>query len=555
MVMNCNFSVFRPNNVPACPMAPSMEEREALKRELERQSANPIVIPAIINGKEIFTDDRYEVTAPHKHSLVLAECCRCDEKLVKESVDVAMAAKKGWEKLPKEHRFAIFQKAADLIEGKYRYIITAATMLGQSKTAWEAECDAPDELCDLMRYGIHFADQLYSMQPTYTPGMFNKVVYRPLEGFVCAVTPFNFSSITGNLPAAPAIMGNVVVWKPATTAVLAAYYIMKAFQEAGLPDGVINLIPCRGADISSHVLTDSRLAGFHFTGSTGVFKSAWKLIGENINNYRSYPRLVGETGGKDYIFATESSNIDALIAAMIRGAFEYSGQKCSALSRCYIPAKIWPQVKEKLLAEIATIKVGDITDFTNFLGAVIDKRSFDKTSKYIDEAKASPEADVLCGGYDGSEGWFIYPTVIQVKHPNYVTMIEELFAPVLSLYVYSPDEYDAMVDHCANSSIYALTGAIYCEDRTEIADLEERLRHSAGNFCINDKPTGALCGQQPFGGARGSGTNDKAGSILNMIRWMSPQTVKDNFLPPENYRYPYMEEEYGFVAKELLASS
>ena len=541
--MNSNFRVQRPENVPACPMSPGIEERYELQRELERQSVNPIVIPAIINGREIFTEDRYKVTAPHNHSLVLAECCRCGEELLKESIESAMAAKEAWEKLPKEHRFAVFEQAAQLIELKYRYVIEAAVMLCQSKTPWEAECDSPDELCDLIRYGIHFADELYSMQPKSTWGIFNRLVYRPLEGFVCAVTPFNFASITGNLPAAPAIMGNVVVWKPATAAVLTAYYIMKAFQEAGVPAGVINFIPCRGADISRYVLTDPRLAGFHFTGSTAVFKDAWKLIGDNINNYRSYSRLVGETGGKDYIFATESADPDALVTAMIMGAYEYSGQKCSALSRCYVPAKIWPALKEKLLAEIATIKVGDVADFSNFLGAVIDKAAFEEITSYIDAARKSPDAEVLCGGYDGSQGWFVYPTLIQAKTPNYVTMIKELFGPVLTVYVYSPEEYDEMVAHCANSSAYALTGAVFCRDRAQIADLEERLRHSAGNFCINDKPTGALCGQQPFGGARGSGTNDKAGSILNMIRWMSPQNVKENFCPPDNYRYPYMEKE------------
>ena len=541
--MNCHFHAPMPENVPACAMAPGMIEREELKKELARQSANPIVIPAIINGKEVFTERRITVTAPHNHSLVLAECCQVDEKLLKEAVEAAMAAKKAYEALPVEHRFAIFEKAAQLIEGKYRYVISAAVMLGQSKTAWEAECDAPDELCDLMRYGIHFADNLYSQQPKCTPGVFNRVVYRPLEGFVCAVTPFNFASICGNLPAAPAIMGNVVVWKPATTAVLASYYIMKAFVEAGVPAGVINFVPSRGSDVSKYVLSDPRMAGFHFTGSTDVFKDIWKNIGNNIANYRSYPRLVGETGGKDYIFATESANIDALVAAMIRGAYEYSGQKCSALSRCYVPAKIWPEVKEKLLKEIATIKVGDIADFTNFLGAVIDKSAFEEITSYIDAAKESPDAEVLCGGYDGSKGWFVYPTLIQAKDVNYVTMIKELFGPVLTVYVYGEEEYDKMVDHCANSSIYALTGAVFSEDRAQIADLEERLRHAEGNFCINDKPTGALCGQQPFGGARGSGTNDKAGSILNMIRWMSPQTVKENFCPPEDYRYPYMEEE------------
>ncbi len=531
-----------PENVPACAMAPGMKERELLKKELERQSRNPIVIPAVIDGKEVYTEDRYTVTAPHDHQLKLAECCRLSPEQLKEAVDAAMNAKEKWEALPVEHRLAVFEKAADLIEGKYRYVITAAVMLGQSKTAWEAECDAPDELCDLLRYGVHFANELYERQPKKTPHVMNRLEYRPLEGFVCAVTPFNFASIAGNLPGAPAIMGNVVVWKPSTTAVLSSWYIMKAFLEAGVPAGVINFIPCRGADVSNYVLSDPRLGGFHFTGSTEVFKAAWKLIGENIDRYRSYPKLVGETGGKDYIFASKSADVDALVTALIRGAYEFSGQKCSAVSRSYIPAAIWPEVKEKLLKEIATIKVGDIADFRNFLGAVIDRASFQRSAEVIDRVKQSEDAELLCGGYDGSKGWFVYPTLIQAKKPDYFTMVQELFAPILSVYVYEEEEYDKVVDLCANSSMYALTGAIFSNDREEIAALEKKLRHSAGNFAINDKPTGALCGQQPFGGARGSGTNDKAGSIFNMMRWMSPQAVKENYAPPTDYRYPYQAE-------------
>ena len=542
--MNCFVKIRDPANVPAASMAPGTKERELLKAELEFQKKNPIVIPAIIGGKEVYTDDRHDVIAPHDHSLKLAEFCRLDAQGLKDAVNAAMDAKESWEKLPVEHRLAIFSKAADLIEGKYRYKITAALMLGQSKSAWEAECDSPDEVCDLLRYGIYYAHELYSRQPKATEHVMNRLVYRPLEGFVCAITPFNFASIAANLPGAPAIMGNVVVWKPSTTAILSSWYIMKAFLEAGVPAGVINFIPSKGSDVAKYVLGDFRLGGFHFTGSTEVFKDAWKQIGENIHKYRYYPRLVGETGGKDYIFATESADIDALVTALIRGAYDFSGQKCSAVSRSYIPAAIWPQVKEKLLAEIATIKYGDPCDFTNFAGAVIDKASFDRSVDVIEEVKkADPaEAEMLCGGYDGSKGWFIYPTLIQAKKPDYFTMVRELFAPILSVYVYEKDEYDKIVDICAEGSEYALTGALFCNDRLEIADLEYKLRNSAGNFCINDKPTGALCGQQFFGGARGSGTNDKAGSIFNMMRWMSPQIIKDNFAPPTDYRYPYQEE-------------
>lgn len=541
--MNGHFRIQSPDNVMPCDMAPGMEERDLLKAELERQSsAEPIVIPAIINGKEVYTDTRFKVTAPHDHSLVLAEYCQVDEELLKEAVEASMTAKEEWEALPKEHRFAIFEKAALLIEGKYRYLITAATMLGQSKTPWEGDADSPGELCDLIRYSMFSLDELYGRQPKMLRGVFNRQEYRPLEGFICAISPFNFTALGGYLPASPAIAGNVVVWKPASTSVLSNYYVMKAFMEAGLPAGVINFVPSRGSDISKVVIADPRLAGVHFTGSTKTFKDIWKQTGENIHNYRSYPRLVGETGGKDYIFATESSNQDALVASLIRGAYEYSGQKCSATSRAYIPAKIWAEIREKLLSEIKTVKAGDIKDFTNFLGAVIDESSFNKIAKYIEDAKSSPDAELLCGGYDGSKGWFIDPTLIQVKTPDYITMKEELFGPVLSVYVYEENEYDAMVDHCANSSEYALTGAIHCQDRAEIASLVNKLRNSAGVFYINDKSSGALTGHLPFAGGRGSGTNDKTGSLTNMSRWVSLQSIKDNLTPVEDYRFPYMKE-------------
>ena len=531
-----------PVNVKPTTFAPGTEERELLKAALEEVSRQKIVIPAIINGKEVYTDDRFEVRAPHDHSLILAECCRVGEAGLKDAVESALAAKEAWEALPKEQRFAVFLKTANLIEGKYRYFLTAVAMLGQSKTANEASFDLPDEAADLLRYNVYNADTIYNWQPKQDLTLMNRLNYRPLEGFVCAVTPFNFASLCANLPAAPATAGNVVVWKPSTNAVLASYYIMRCFMEAGLPAGVINFVPSRGADVSNYVLTDPRLGGFHFTGSTEIFKNVWKLVGANIDNYRSYPRLVGETGGKDYCFATENADVDELVAGLIRGAYEYQGQKCSALSRAYIPAKLWPEVKKKLLAEIRTIRVGDVKDFRVLMGAVIDRAAFSRAASFIDAARQDEDADLLCGSYDDSVGLFVYPTVIQVKTLNYKSFNTELFAPILSVYVYEPDEYDKVIDHCANSSPYALTGCIYTHDRNEIAELEWKLRDSAGNWNINDKPAGALTGHQPFGGARGSGTNDKAGNLTNMMRWMSPQSIKENMLPFTDYRWPSMSE-------------
>lgn len=540
---NYNMKLRKPNHIKSASMAPGTEERELLKKELERQSNEIIEIPAIVNGKEVYTDDKYEIRAPHKHSLKLAVVNRVGKEQLQEAIEASMAAKEKWEKLPAPLRLGIFQKATELIEGKYRYVITAATMLGQSKTPWEAECDSPSELCDLIRFEIYHCNQIYNYQPDSTNNAFNRLVYRPLEGFVAAISPFNFTALNGNLPVSPAIAGNTVVWKPASTAPLSSYYVMKALMEAGLPDGVINFVPSRGSDVNDVVLTDRRLGGIHFTGSTQAFNNMWQTVGENIHNYISYPRLVGETGGKNFNFSTKNANIDGLVAYLIRGAYELQGQKCSATSRAYIPAEIWPEVKEKLISEVKTIKYGDITDFTNFMGAVIDESSFKNIKGYLDRAKESDEIKVIAGGgYDDSEGWFVEPTILQTNNMNYETMMDEIFGPVLTVYVYEEDEYDAAVDHAAHSSAYGLTGAIWTDDRYEIAELEEKFRHSAGSLYINDKASGALTNEQPFGGARGSGTNDKSGSIFNVNRWMSVQTVKDHFTPVDNYRFPYMEE-------------
>jgi len=537
------YCIPKPQNEPVLSYLPGSPERAALKAELKRQSENKIVIPLVIGGKEIFTEKRTTVTMPHNHGHVLAECCMGGEVELRLAIDAAMAAKENWEAMPWEHRSAIFMRAAQLLSGKHRALINAATMLGQSKTAYQAEIDSPCEVVDFLRFNVYFADQIYRQQPESSPGVWNRICYRPLDGFVLAVTPFNFTAIGANLCTAPAIVGNTVLWKPATTAVLSNFYIMKVLLEAGLPAGVINFIPSKGSDISKHVVSDPNMGGFHFTGSTEVFSGVWRQVGENIQSYHSYPRLVGETGGKDFIFAHKSANVPALVSAMVRGAFEYQGQKCSALSRTFIPQSIWPNVKELLLAETAKLKTGDVRDFRNFMGAVIDKSSFTIIKEAIDHAKASPEAEVLCGGYDGSKGYFVYPTIIHAKDKSYPTMREELFAPVLTIFAYPDEELDETMRFCDESTPYALTGAIFAEDRQAIVNMEWTLRGSAGNFYINDKPTGAVVGQQPFGGARASGTNDKAGSPLNLYRWMSLRTIKENFEPHSEITYPYMAEE------------
>jgi len=541
--LNSMFSIPKPRNEHVNSYAPGTPERAALKAELALQAGQTVKIPLIIGGKEIYTENTVTIRSPHDHSLVLAEVCMAGEAELKMAADAAMAAKAEWEKMSWDHRAAIFMKAATLISGKYRYKVAAATMLGQSKTAVQAEIDAPCELCDFLRFNVYFAGKLYADQPTSTDTTWNRTVYRPLEGFVLAVSPFNFTAIGGNLPSAPAIMGNTAVWKPATTAALSNYYVMKVFMEAGLPDGVINFVPSKGSDVSRYLVSDPRMAGFHFTGSTDVFRSVWKQVGENIANYRSYPRIVGETGGKDFIFAHPSADVPALVAAMVRGAFEFQGQKCSALSRCFIPESIWEQVKAPLLEKTAQVTYGDVRDFRNFMGAVIDETSYKKLKKAIEDAKASPDAEVLCGGVGREGGWFIEPTIIVAKKRDYPSMLDELFGPVLTICVYPDAEMDEYLRYCDESTAYALTGAIFAQDRVAISHMEDMLRNAAGNFYINDKPTGAVVSQQPFGGGRASGTNDKAGGPLNLLRWVSPQSIKENFEAPLEINYPFMSEE------------
>ncbi|CAB1238981.1 Delta-1-pyrroline-5-carboxylate dehydrogenase [Ruminococcaceae bacterium BL-6] len=539
---NAYFKLQMPQNEPVHSYLPGSAERASLKAELARQSQTKLEIPVIIGGKEIFTDDTEDCVMPHDHHHVLATFHRAGEKELKQAIEAATQAKKAWASMPWEQRASIFMKAAELLTGPWRDRVNAATMLGQSKTAYQAEIDSACELADFLRFNVYFTQQIYSEQPNNTKGIWNRTEYRPLDGFVTAITPFNFTSIGGNLGTAPAIAGNTVVWKPASTAVLSNYYFYQVLKEAGLPDGVINFVPCRGSDASKYVLTDPRLAGFHFTGSTAVFRSVWSLVGQNLASYANYPRLVGETGGKDFVFAHPSAQVAPLVSALARGAFEYQGQKCSAASRAFIPASLWPKVKEGLLSEISKLKVGDVQDFRNFMGAVIDGAAFSTIKGYIDYAKKSPDADVLCGGYDDSKGWFIYPTVIQAKKPDFKTMKEEIFGPVLSVYVYPDEEFEETLDICDKATPYALTGAIFAQDRQVIAHMEDALSNAAGNFYINDKPTGAVINQQPFGGARASGTNDKAGSLVNMYRWISPRVIKETFVPAEDITYPFMDE-------------
>ncbi len=540
---NAYFMIPKPYNEPVLGYLPGSPERATLKAELKKQSDEVVTIPLIIGGKDVYTQQFGQIVMPHDHGHVLARYCIAGKEELKMAAEAALAAKAAWAKMPFEHRAAIMLKAAELLAGPWRARVNASTMLGQSKTPYQAEIDAACELCDFFRYNSYFASQIYAQQPENSKGVWNRVEYRPLDGFVVAITPFNFTSIGGNLPTAPALMGNTVVWKPSSTAVLSNYYVMRMLMEAGLPAGVINFVPSRGGEVSEVLLTHPKLSGFHFTGSTDVFSGVWATVGKNISAYQSYPRLVGETGGKDFIFAHASADQDALAAAMVRGAYEYQGQKCSAASRAFVPASIWPQVRDKALAMIKPLKVGDVRDFTNFMGAVIDKASFDKLASYIDMAKASPDAEVLCGGYDGSKGYFVYPTLIQAKKPDFPTMVTELFGPVLTVYVYEDDKLDETLTLCDTATAYALTGAIWANDRQAAIHMEEALANAAGNFYINDKPTGAVVGQQPFGGARASGTNDKAGSAQNLYRWASPRAIKETFAPTTAVVYPYMSEE------------
>lgn len=538
---NGYFKVEMPKNEPVKAYLPGSPERASLKKELERQSAQVVQVPMIIGGKEVWTERKTKAVMPHDHAHVIAEAASGGEKELKDAIAAALAARKAWTEMPMEHRVSIFLKAADLIAGPMRDKVNAATMLGQSKTAYQAEIDTC-ELIDFLRFNVYYLQQIYDRQPNNTPNVWNRIEYRPLEGFVTAISPFNFTSIGANLPTAPAIAGNVVLWKPATTAVLSNYYVMQALMAAGLPAGVINFVPSRGSDMSKYVLSDPNLAGFHFTGSTEVFSGVYSLVGENIKKYKTYPRLVGETGGKDFIFAHNSVDVPGLVAALTRASYEYQGQKCSAASRAFVPASIWPQVKEGMLAEIEKIKIGDITDFRNLMGAVIDASAFKTNKEYIDYAKASEDADVICGGYDDSKGYFIYPTLIEAKKPDFKTMVEEIFGPVMTVYVYPDDKLDETLASCDTATSYGLSGAIFADDREAIVKMEDALKGTAGNFYINDKPTGAVIGQQPFGGARASGTNDKAGSEINMYRWLSPRTIKELRVPCLDVTYPYMVE-------------
>ncbi len=533
-----------PENEPVLSYAPGSPERDRLKKRLQELKSSQIEIPAFIGGKEIRTGHTEGVFSPHAHSHQLATVHNGGEKEALQAIQAAIEARKEWMNMPWTDRAAIFLRAADLLAGPWRDTLNAATMLGQSKNAYQAEIDSACELIDFLRFNAHYMEQIYHDQPRSSKGMWNQLQYRPLEGFVLAVTPFNFTAIQGNLPAAPAMAGNTILWKPASTAVYSAYYTYKLFQEAGLPDGVFNMVPGHGPDIGNPALASPHLAGLHFTGSTGTFQHMWRTIGSNIASYRSYPRIVGETGGKDFIVAHPSADPIAVATAIVRGGYEYQGQKCSAASRVYVPQSLWPAIKASALEQLSEIKMGSVEDFSNFVNAVIDRKSFDKLKGYIDAAKKADGVEVLFGGAcNDEEGYYIEPTLLQVTDPKYVTMCEELFGPVVTLYVYPDNKFSETLSLVNNTSPYALTGSIFSNDRKAIREALDALVDAAGNFYINDKPTGAVVGQQPFGGARASGTNDKAGSYLNMIRWMSPRTIKETFAPPRHFGYPFLDAE------------
>ncbi|MCP4131834.1 MAG: L-glutamate gamma-semialdehyde dehydrogenase [bacterium] len=541
---NAFFSTPIPHNEPIYSYASGTKERDFLRQELEKQYNHEIEIPLIIGGKEIKTGNMGTCICPHEHGHVLARYHKAGKKEVAMAIDAALEAKKMWEALPWEERAAVFLKAGELLSTKYRYIINAATMLNQSKNPYQAEIDAVCELADFLRFNPYYMQKIYSEQPMYSPGgMWNRAEFRPLEGFVFAATPFNFTCITANLAATPALMGNVILWKPASTAVLSAYYAALLFKEAGVPNGVLNFIPGPGAAVGDPVFESEHLAGVHFTGSTATFRGMWKKIGDNIHRYKTYPRIVGETGGKDFVVVHNSANAREAAVALVRGAYEYQGQKCSAASRAYIPESLRDEVEKELGSMIEDIKknTGDPRDF-KFFNAVIDETAFDRIMGCIEKAKNSPEADIIFGGTgDKTKGYFIEPTVIRTRDPHFVTMEEEIFGPVLTVYVYDDNKFEETLEICDSTSPYALTGSIFSRDRQAIVKAAEVLRHAAGNFYINDKPTAAVVGQQPFGGSRGSGTNDKAGWHLNLLRWTSPRAIKETFCPPKDYGYPFME--------------
>ncbi len=537
-----NFRYPLPVNEPVLNYAPGSAERATLKQTLKTLKGEQIDVPMYIGGNEVRTGNKVSMHPPHERAHTLGHFHQGDASHVKQAIDAALKAREDWANMSWESRAGIFLKAADLIATKYRSYMNGTTMLGQSKNAYQAEIDAACEIIDFLRFNVHFLDEIYRQQPISGPLMHNRMEYRALEGFVLAITPFNFTAIGGNLPTAPAMCGNVVVWKPANTQVYSAQMFMRILKEAGLPDGVINLVYVDGPTIGEVCFSHRDFAGVHFTGSTGVFNRMWKTIGENIANYRTYPRIVGETGGKDFVLAHPSADADVVATALLRGAFEFQGQKCSAASRAYIPSNLADEVKQKLVDGVNSFKVGTVEDFTNFVNAVIDEKAFDSISKYIDQAKADGQKILVGGTYDKAEGFFIQPTVIEVSDPKYTTMCEEIFGPVLTLYVYDESKFEEALALVDETSPYALTGAILSTDRAAIELATCRLRNAAGNFYINDKPTGAVVGQQPFGGARASGTNDKAGSILNLYRWLSARTIKETFVSPTDYRYPFLAE-------------
>jgi len=531
-------------NEPVLNYGPGSAERRALQQALKEARSKVLDIPMYIGGKEIRTEKKVSLHPPHDHKHLLGNYSSGDASHVKMAIDAALQAKDAWASMEWEQRASIFLKAAELLAGPYRYKLNAATMLGQSKNAYQAEIDAACELIDFLRFNVQYMEEIYRQQPVSSKGVWNRLEQRPLEGFVFALTPFNFTAIAGNLPTSAAMMGNTVVWKPSNTQIYAANVLMEIFMKAGVPDGVINLVYVSGPVAGDIIFSHPDFAGIHFTGSTAVFRDVWSSIGKNIATYKSYPRIVGETGGKDFIMAHPSADVDVLVTALSRGAFEYQGQKCSAASRAYIPASLWPKVKELLTRDLASMKMGPTEDFTNFVNAVIDEKSFDKIAAYIEAARKSDQVEIVAGGKcDKTKGYFIEPTILLAKDPMYITMCEEIFGPVLTLYVYDDNQFEKTCELVDRTGIYALTGAIIAQDRYAIETATKKLANAAGNFYINDKCTGAVVGQQPFGGARGSGTNDKAGSMINLLRWVSPRTIKETFVPPIDYRYPFLEKD------------
>jgi len=533
----------RPHNEPVLSYAPGTTERDALKRALTAVGGEHPEIPAVVGGREVRSGKTQNVVSPHCHTRVLATLHEADQATIDAAVASAVEAQREWGQWRFEDRAAVFLRAADLLATRHRQRLNAATMLGQSKTAFQAEIDSACELIDFLRFNVHYAERIYQEQPDSAPGVWNRMDHRPLEGFVYAITPFNFTAIGGNLPTAPALMGNTVVWKPSHTAVLSNWHFYQLLVEAGLPPGVINFVPGNAVEVSRTLLAHPEFAGIHFTGSTTVFHSLWKTIADNLGRYRSYPRIVGETGGKDFILAHPSADVDALAVGMVRGAYEYQGQKCSAASRAYIPDTLWPAVRDRVAAMIGDIRMGDVADFRNFMGAVIDRRAFTRIREHLEAAGSAPRVKVIAGGgADDSVGYFVQPTLLQVEDPGYRTMCEEIFGPVLTTYVYPAARWGQTLELVDRTGPYALTGAVFARDRAALIEADRALRNAAGNYYVNDKPTGAVVGQQPFGGARASGTNDKAGSVLNLLRWVSPRSIKETLEPPRDYRYPFMAE-------------